>query len=129
MLYYPAGEQKPIRVQGALVEEDEIERVVSFIKSQVEANYNEEVMDAAQRQDDENKDCDALLPDAINLVLDYGQASASLLQRKFKIGYARAARIIDQMEARGIISGFEGSKPRRLLVSREDLEEDGINED
>jgi len=129
MLYYPTGEQKPIRVQGALVEEDEIERVVSFIKSQVEANYNEEVMDAAQRQDDDNEDCDVLLPDAINLVLDYGQASASLLQRKFKIGYARAARIIDQMEARGIISGFEGSKPRRVLVSREDLEEDGIKED
>jgi S-DNA-T family DNA segregation ATPase FtsK/SpoIIIE len=86
-------------------------------------------MDAAQRQDDDNEDCDVLLPDAINLVLDYGQASASLLQRKFKIGYARAARIIDQMEARGIISGFEGSKPRRVLVSREDLEEDGIKED
>lgn len=129
MLYHPTGEQKPIRVQGALVEEEEIERVVSFIKSQVEADYNEEVMDAAQRQDDESEDCDALLPDAINLVLDHGQASASLLQRKFKIGYARAARIIDQMEARGIISGFEGSKPRRVLVSREDLEEDGIKED
>lgn len=129
MLYHPTGEQKPIRVQGALVEEEEIERVVSFIKNQVEANYNEEVMDAAQRQDDENEDCDALLPDAISLVLDYGQASASLLQRKFKIGYARAARIIDQMEARGIISGFEGSKPRRVLISREDLEEDGIKED
>ena len=129
MLYYPAGEQKPIRVQGALVQEEEIERVVSFIKSQVEADYNEDVMDAAQRQDDENEDCDALLPEAISLVLDYGQASASLLQRKFKIGYARAARIIDQMEARGIISGFEGSKPRRVLISREDLEEDGIKED
>jgi len=129
MLYHPTGEQKPIRVQGALVEEEEIERVVSFIKSQVEADYNEEVMDAAQRQDDESEDCDALLPDAISLVLDHGQASASLLQRKFKIGYARAARIIDQMEARGIISGFEGSKPRRVLVSREDLEEDGIKED
>ena len=125
MLYYPTGEQKPIRVQGALVEEEEIERVVAFIKGQVEPRYSEEVMDAAQQRNIDEEGSDALLHDAIGIALDYGQASASLLQRKLKIGYARAARIIDQMEERGIISGFEGSKPRRVLVNREDLEGDG----
>jgi S-DNA-T family DNA segregation ATPase FtsK/SpoIIIE len=129
MLYYPAGEQKPVRVQGALVEEDEIEKVVSFIKDQVEASYSEEVMDAATQKDTGGGDCDDLLPDAIEIALDHGQASASLMQRKLKIGYARAARIIDQMEERGIISGFEGSKPRRVLMTREDLEEGSRSEE
>ncbi len=124
MLYYPTGEQKPIRIQGALVEEEEIEKVVSFIKEQVDAQYNEEVMDAAKQREAFDEDCDQLLPAAIETVLEYQQASASLLQRKLKVGYARAARIIDQMEERGIIGGFEGSKPRKVLVSKESFEND-----
>ncbi|MDD2573140.1 MAG: DNA translocase FtsK [Bacillota bacterium] len=124
MLYHPTGEQKPVRVQGALVEEEEIEKVVSFIKNQVEASYSEEVLDAAAQKDTDRGDCDDLLSDAIAIALDFGQASASLMQRKLKIGYARAARIIDQMEERGIISGFEGSKPRKLLITKEDLKVD-----
>lgn len=126
MLYFPTGEQKPLRVQGALVEEGEIEKVVTFINNQVEANYSEEVIDAVTQKKPDDSDCDELLPEAIEIALEYNQASASLMQRRLKVGYARAARIIDQMEERGIISGFEGSKPRRLLLSREDLEEDNI---
>ena len=90
MLYHPTGEQSPLEYRSAGGRGGNRKGCV-FHKSQVEADYNEEVMDAAQRQDDESEDCDALLPDAISLVLDHGQASASLLQRKFKIGYARAA--------------------------------------
>lgn len=122
MLYYPTGEQKPVRIQGAFVSEKEIEEVVSFIKKQVKARYSEEVMDAATRKEPDHRDCDELLPDAIEIALEQNQASVSLIQRKLRVGYARAARIIDQMEERGIVSGFEGSKPRRVLISREDLD-------
>ncbi len=123
MLYHPTGEHKPIRVQGALVEEEEIERVVAFVRDQVDAQYSEEVLEAAQPRETGQGDCDELLPDAIEIAMEYQQASASLLQRKLKVGYARAARMIDQMEERGIIGPFEGSKPRRVLVSREAIDQ------
>ncbi len=122
MLYYPTGKQKPIRVQGAFVSEEEIEKVVAFVKYQVEASYSEEVLKAVTHKKADDKDCDELLPEAIEIALEQGQASASLMQRRLRVGYARAARIIDQMEERGIVSGLEGSKPRRVLLSREDLE-------
>ncbi len=127
MLYYPVGMSKPVRIQGAMVEEEEVEKVVSFIKKQVKAEYSEEVLEAAQPEESVMEDRDELLPRAVEIVVERQQASASLLQRKLKVGYARAARIIDQLEERGIIGGHEGSKPRRVLISREEL--DDLNRD
>lgn len=127
MLYYPVGANKPIRVQGAYVSEKEIENVVNFIKSQdLEFKYNEEAIEEIETLDYTNsnmEEIDELFPDAIELVVDAGQASISMLQRRLRIGYARAARLIDEMEIRGIVSGFEGSKPRDVLISREEFEE------
>lgn len=122
MLFLPIGESKPVRVQGAMVAEEEIERVVNYIKRQVKAEYDGEVIEATTVQDPESLDRDELLPRAIEIVVQHQQASASLLQRKLKIGYARAARIIDQLEERGIVGAHEGSKPRKVLVSKEELE-------
>lgn len=125
MLYYPVGIPKPIRVKGAFVTDKEVELVVDFVKNQIRAHYNQEIIeninDNAKNEDESNKDdqCDELLNDAIEAVIDCGQASVSFIQRKFKVGYARAGRIIDQMAERNIISGYEGSKPRRILISRE----------
>jgi len=127
MLYYPVGTQKPIRVKGAFVNECDIESVVDYVKSQVTAEYDEDVIEKITAADDESDtsamDADELLPQAIELVISCGQASVSLIQRRFKVGYARAGRIVDQMAERGIISGFEGSKPRRVLISKEQWEE------
>lgn len=127
MLFYPVGASKPIRVKGAFVSDGEVERVVEYIKSQGNAEYNESIIDEINSEK-ENKnsdpgDNDELLPQAIELVVDAGQASVSLIQRKFKVGYARAARIIDQMEARGIVGPFEGSKPRQVLITKQQLHE------
>jgi len=125
MLYYPVGIPKPIRVKGAFVTDKEVELVVDFVKNQVRACYDEEIIeninDSARNDDEGNKgdQYDELLNEAIEAVIDCGQASVSFIQRKFKVGYARAGRIIDQMAERNIISGYEGSKPRRVLISRE----------
>ena len=133
MLYFPTGEMKPQRMQGAFVSESEVENIVTFIKGSSEAKYNEDIIEHIEKQGKVNKgvedpeaeddDADALLDAAIELVVDMGQASASMLQRRFKIGYSRAGRIIDQMEARGIVSGYEGSKPRQVLISKDEWEE------
>ena len=127
MLYYPVGEPKPIRVKGALVTDREVEKVVEFIKSQVNAEYDNGIIDEINSEsapaDQDQGDRDELLPQAIELVVDSGQASVSLIQRKFKVGYARAARIIDQMEERGIVGPFEGSKPRQVLITRQQWQE------
>src|SRR5690606_17115802 len=127
MLYYPVGANKPIRVQGAYISENEIENVVNFIKSQdIETEYDEEALEKIEPMDsiNENMDeVDELFPEAIELVVDAGQASISMLQRRLRIGYARAARLIDEMEVRGIVGGFEGSKPRNVLISKEEFEE------
>lgn len=124
MLYYPVGESKPIRIQGAFVSEEEVEAVVSFIRESVkEVEYKKEIIDEIENSASKGKnseDCDELLDEAIQIVLEEGQASTSMLQRRLKIGYNRAARIIDEMEAEGIISGRNGSKPRQVL-GREDL--------
>ena len=127
MLFYPVGEPKPIRIQGAFVSEEEVERVVNFIKDQMaEVNYEKKIIDEIEsstgNKNDDN-DIDELLNEAIKIVVENGQASTSLLQRKLKIGYNRAARIIEQMEERRIISGRNGSKPREILVSDSDLNE------
>ena len=130
MLYFPIGESKPIRVQGTFVSDKEIEEIVDFIKRNSPASYNPDVLDAfakinqpPQAVAEQQSDADEFLTDAIELAVKQGTASASLIQRKFKVGYARAGRIIDQMEERGIISGFDGSKPRQVLISEEEWEE------
>ncbi len=124
-LFYPVGEAKPVRVQGAFVSEKEIEKLVTDIKEQVPPSYNEEVIkeldQSVEISDDGN--VDELLKDAIEIVVESGQASILMLQRRLKVGYSRAARLIDQMEERRIIGGYEGSKPRKVLVSKEDMEE------
>jgi len=128
MLFYPVGEPKPIRVKGTFVSDKEVERVVEFIKTQGEVEYNNDLIDEisslnSNEEENDPGDNDSLLPQAIELVVEAGMASVSLIQRKFKVGYARAARIIDQMEARGIVGKFEGSKPRQVLISRQQWQE------
>jgi len=125
MLYYPSGASKPIRVQGAFITEQEVESIVSCIKNQNEGPiYDMEVLkEVTANQDEQNNGFeDELLPDAIEVVIDAGQASISLLQRRLRIGYARAARLIDEMEVRGLVSGFDGSKPRNVLITKEEFE-------
>lgn len=124
-LFYPVGEAKPIRVQGAFVSEKEIEKLVSYIKEQVPVSFNDEIIKEIEQsiEFDEDAEVDELLKEAIEIVVESGQASILMLQRRLKIGYSRAARLIDQMEERRIIGGYEGSKPRKVLVSKEDLDE------
>jgi len=123
-LFYPVGAAKPIRVQGAFVSEKEIERLVSFIKDQVPATFNNELIKEIEQsvEIDEDEEVDELLHQAIEIVVESGQASILMLQRRLKIGYSRAARLIDQMEERRVIGGYEGSKPRKVLISKEDLD-------
>jgi S-DNA-T family DNA segregation ATPase FtsK/SpoIIIE len=127
MLFYPVGSPKPVRVKGAFVSDKEVERVVEYIKSQCNAEYDEDIIEEINTErevmDGAPEDADELLPQAIELVVDAGQASVSMIQRKFKVGYARAARIVDQMEERGIVGGFEGSKPRQVLITKLQLQE------
>ena len=132
MLFYPSGAPKPTRIQGAFISDKEVEKLVDFIKNNGEAKYNDEILkqiESANSTDkeidgeEEDDDTDPLLMEAIDVVVETGQASTSFIQRRFKVGYARAGRIIDQMEERGIISGFQGSKPREVLMSKERWEE------
>ncbi|WFD11732.1 DNA translocase FtsK [Tepidibacter hydrothermalis] len=124
MLFYPVGATKPMRLQGAFISDDEVEEVVSFVKNQVgEVKYTEDIIENINKGINvESSDVDDLLSDAIELVINSNQASASMLQRKFRIGYNRAARLIDQMEERGLIGPSEGSKPRKVLVTKEEFE-------
>ena len=133
MLYFPSGAPKPLRVQGAFVSDEEVEKIVAFIKKNGTAKYSEDILESiennnksdkelAQEQSEEDE-VDPFLNDAIETVVETGQASTSFIQRRFKVGYARAGRIIDQMEERGIISGYQGSKPREVLMSKERWEE------
>ena len=132
MLFYPAGASKPMRVQGAFVDDKEVEKIVDFIKSNSNATYSEEVLESIEKANstekdvkdiDQEDDTDPLLDEAIETVIETRQASTSFIQRRFKVGYARAGRIIDQMEERGIISGYQGSKPREVLMTKERWEE------
>ncbi len=116
MLFLPAGLSKPIRAQGALIDDQEIERVVSFLKSQGEPDCREEMFKEAEPASFPEPEKDELFERAVQTVLDSGQASASTLQRRFRIGYNRAARLIDRMEAEGIIGPLQGSKPRQILI-------------
>ncbi|WP_041700192.1 DNA translocase FtsK [Clostridium sp. BNL1100] len=132
MLFYPVGEPKPLRVKGSFVSDTEVERVVEFIKTQGYTSYDEDIIekinDQATGKDDNPGDNDELLNQAIEMVVEAGQASVSLVQRKFKVGYSRAARIIDQMEARNIVGRFEGSKPRQVLISKQQWMEMQMNQ-
>ena len=135
MLYAPIGCGKPLRVQGAFVSDDERDSIVQFIKRQSTAQYSEDVMaqiekaaedkgaNGKSRGDDDEPsgkpEYDELLPQAVDVIFDTKQASVSMLQRRLKLGYSRAARIVDQMEEMGIIGPFEGSKPRQILITRD----------
>ena len=133
MLYFPSGAPKPTRIQGAFVSDDEVEKIVSFVKSNGEAQYSEDILETIENSNkpekelkedgDPDDDTDPFLMDAIDVVVETGQASTTFIQRKFKVGYARAGRIIDQLEERGIISGYQGSKPRQVLMTKEKLAE------
>ena len=132
MLYAPLGEGKPHRVQGCFISAEEIEKVVSFVKKSGEAQYDDSVIQHIDRAvaesekggktvsdaAEETDEADELLPAAVDVIFETGQASVSMLQRRLKLGYSRAARLVDQMEERGIVGPFEGSKPRQILITR-----------
>ena len=132
MLFNPVGMSKPLRVQGAFLSDDEVENVVEFIKSQKEGSYDEDIIEEIEKhavnekkragydvEDDGDDEADEMLPDAIRVVVDMQQASTTMLQKKLKLGYARASRIIDDLEERGIIGPSEGAKPRKVLLSKQ----------
>ena len=134
MLFNPVGTSKPSRLQGCFVSNEEIKAVVDFVKGDRAANYDSDVMLEIERQaaiekkqrtglEEDGPDEDPMLKEAIRVVVENGLASTSLLQRKLKLGYARAARIIDEMEARGVVGGYEGSKPRKVLITSDQLME------
>ena len=129
MLYMPVGETKPARMQCAFVSDDDVKAVVSAVTENCEAIYDETVIEQLEKDEeykpdgDDPGDADELLPEAIEMAVDSGQISTSLLQRRFRIGYNRAGSIIDQMEARGIISGLDGNRPRQVLITREQYNE------
>lgn len=132
MLFSPVGSNKPNRIQGCFVSDEEVEAVVEYIKGDHSADYDDDVMVEIERQaavekkqktglKEDGLDEDPMLSDAIKVVVENGQASTSLLQRKLKLGYARAARIVDEMEQRGVVGPYEGSKPRRVLITMDQL--------
>ena len=134
MLFSPVGSNKPNRIQGCFVSDEEVEAVVDYIKGDRTADYDDNVMVEIERQaavekkqktglPEDGPDEDPMLGEAIKVVVENGMASTSLLQRKLKLGYARAARIVDEMEARGVVGPYEGSKPRKVLITPEQLME------
>jgi DNA segregation ATPase FtsK/SpoIIIE, S-DNA-T family len=125
MLFLPMGASKPIRVQGAFLSDGEVEAVVGYARGQAEAEYNEELVPEIDDSEPEAGDqfVDELFDQAVQIVLEAKQASVSLLQRRMRIGYTRAARLIDSMEAKGIVGPYEGSKPREVLMSMEQYQQ------
>lgn len=132
MLFNPMGSSKPKRIQGCFVSDEEVEAVVGFIKNGGIAEYDDNVIVEIERQAaiekkqktglaEDGPDEDPMLSEAVKVVVENGQASTSLLQRRLKLGYARAARIVDEMEQRGIVGPYEGSKPRKVLITKEQL--------
>ncbi len=127
MLFLPMGASKPVRIQGAFISDKEVERIVEFVKNP-DIKYDEDVLEKIEsgvsgEKEPDGGDADELLPQAIEIVVEAGQASASLLQRRLKVGYSRAGRLIDQLEARGIVGPHEGAKPRQVLISRTEYAE------
>ncbi len=142
MLFSPVGSNKPTRIQGCFVSDAEIEKVIDYVKGEYEHEYDNDVMDEIEKQaekalnkkngksdDEEDGDFDPMIDAAIDCVVDAGQASTSMLQRKLKLGYARAARIMDQMEVKGIIGPYEGAKPREVLITKSELLEKRAREE
>ena len=133
MLWYPLGSGKPLRVQGCFISDEEVAAVVAAVKQNSSAAYDDDVMEQIEQHAAETdrkgkgsfpagdgpEDQDELFPAAVDVVLELGQASASMLQRRLKLGYARAARLLDQMEQQGIVGPSEGAKPRQILITRE----------
>ena len=135
MLYAPIGSGKPLRVQGCFVTDGEVEAVAEYVKEHYVADYNQDVLDEIEKKaqqtgkkptsvsdsepSDEELEGDEMLPAAVDVILETGQASVSMLQRRLKLGYARAARIVDEMEEKGIVGPFQGSKPRAILITKE----------
>ena len=134
MLYAPIGSGKPKRVQGCFVSDPEVEAVATYVKSNFVTNYDQQVMEEIERKaaqtgnkpaasdpepTNDELDGDEMLPAAVDVILETGQASVSMLQRRLKLGYARAARIVDEMEDKGIVGPFQGSKPRAILITKE----------
>lgn len=125
MLFYPLGAAKPVRLQGAFISEGESEKVIDFVKNQIkeDVKYEQGIMETISKPAmTKSSSEDELLDQAIQFVVESGQGSSSMLQRKFKIGFNRAARLIDSMEERGIVGQSEGSKPRKVLMSKQDLQ-------
>lgn len=138
MLFAPVGIGKPLRVQGCFVADSEVEAVAGYVKEHYVANYNQEVLEEIEKKaqqtgkkssggsdfspNEEELDGDEMLPAAVDVIMETGQASVSMLQRRLKLGYARAARIVDEMEEKGIVGPFQGSKPRSILITKEQWE-------
>ena len=140
MLYAPIGSGKPLRVQGCFVTDGEVEAVAEYVKDHYDADYNQDVLKDIEKKaqqtgspkkpasvsdpdpSDEELEGDEMLPAAVDVILETGQASVSMLQRRLKLGYARAARIVDEMEEKGIVGPFQGSKPRSILITKEQWE-------
>ena len=138
MLYSPIGSGKPLRVQGCFVTDSEVEAVAGYVKDHYVADYNQQVLEEIEKKaqqtgkkaapgvepeaSDEELEGDEMLPAAVDVILETGQASVSMLQRRLKLGYARAARIVDEMEEKGIVGPFQGSKPRSILITKEKWE-------
>ncbi len=140
MLYAPIGSGKPLRVQGCFVTDGEVEKVAEYVKENYVADYNQQVLEEIEKKaqqtgsgkkpataadpdpSDEELEGDEMLPAAVDVILETGQASVSMLQRRLKLGYARAARIVDEMEEKGIVGPFQGSKPRAILITKEQWE-------
>ena len=122
MLFLPVGMSKPIRVQGAFLSDQEVEALVTYARDQAEAEYKEDLVpEIEETAEEDDEQLDELYDQAVGIVVEAKQASVSLLQRRMRIGYTRAARLIDQMEARSIVGPYEGSKPREVLISPEAL--------
>lgn len=119
MLFLPVGASKPIRIQGAYISEEEVEKLVDFIKKQKPPTYEKSLTDFKEIEMEKDLESDELFKEALSLVIDSGQASISMLQRRLHIGYTRAARLIDMMEEKGFIGGFEGTKPREILITKD----------
>jgi S-DNA-T family DNA segregation ATPase FtsK/SpoIIIE len=134
MLFAPIGNGKPLRVQGCFVDDEEVEAVANYVKNNYITHYDQTVIDEIEQKvvqstskgsgpepdpTSDETDGDEMLPAAVEVILETGQASVSMLQRRLKLGYARAARIVDEMEERGIVGPFKGSKPREILVTKE----------
>ena len=135
MLYAPIGNGKPLRVQGCFVSDAEVEAVASYVKENYNTSYDQQVLEEIEKKaaqtgnskpaatdpepNSEELDGDEMLPAAVDVILETGQASVSMLQRRLKLGYARAARIVDEMEEKGIVGPFQGSKPRAILITKE----------